>query len=476
MAEEPPKMPPLRITSMLAMVAATAGSTQLSALALPHETRRLAPASASELAGAIGALGSALSLLALAFGAASDRLRPAGWWGRRRPFVLASALGLVAAWSLWAAASWAESLPCVAAAYALVQLCVACGQTATMALVSDALPAAQHGLANGVVSLLTIAGAALVYALFLAGLAVWHCAAALACASLALPLATLRCAVEGPRARKAERPGLWRELRGFAFDPREHADWALLLAERFGALYAAGFLQALQYFLADCLGAADALRCMSLAGVAMLALVAAASLPAGLAADRWGRRAPLAACLALMCAALAATALARRLWAALALVGAFAVGQGVWYAVEGAVSYDVLPCALDAGKHVALLSVVGTLAAVASQLVNGLVLAAFPASSSPSSESSQGSGNAGAVRAYAREGYQVLFGSSAAVLGCCAVLGALISPARGKAAQRRRDAAMLALRTGDVGLGESDLTADLLGGEQAAECEHGATK
>jgi MFS family permease len=342
-------------------------------LVLPHELTSLV--AEHERATALGLL-SFVGLLAGMLvqpiaGAASDRLRD--HWGRRRFIGLGVLLILLAL----AGFGVGGNLILVFAGYVGLQVAAAVAQAAQQGFIPDLVPPAWRGTAAGLKGFMDVGGALVAFALLGALLGSGQVGPALAVIGAAIGgtyLLTL-VLVHEPLTGAAPPPARISLAGAFQLDLRAHRTFAWLVASRFLFLlgtYAVGrfFL----YFITDRLrldpdqaaGQAGGL----LAGMTLVTVLAA--LPAGWAADRWGR-------LPLMLAGAAVSALGTLglivaggagqilLFGALMAVGSAAFAGANW-----ALTADVAPPA-EAARFFGLANVGTAGAAAAAGLFGPLI-------------------------------------------------------------------------------------------------------
>lgn len=278
-------------------------------------------------------------------------------FGRRRPWI-AIGTAMFAAGLMQLGIQ--QSTPGIAAAWAVALMGFAAVSSALTALIADQVPVDQRGLVSAFVGVPqaagTILGLLLVEALALSQ-AGSYAVVALVLVVLVLPL-LLRIPdpqVEVPTARlriAQVTASLW-------VDPRTHPDFAWTLAGRLLVnLGNALGTSLLLYFLADGLGdphAEDDL--IPLVLVYLVALVIA-SLIAGRASDRSGRRRRYVAVAAVL-QAVAALLLAIVPAAGTILLGAalLGAGYGVFLAVDQALATQVLPDPADRGKDLGIMNI-----------------------------------------------------------------------------------------------------------------------
>eukprot|EP00727_Mastigamoeba_balamuthi_P009553 m51a1_g522 hypothetical protein (661) ;mRNA; f:339302-350248 len=284
---EPPPRKWSHIAAMLFMTLPLTAVSQGAVVALPNEVRRMSPAYASQISGAVGATGSLLSLLSLAVGALSDHHSFGPWWGRRRPFVALGALGVLAASACWFVGDLSSALWLVGAAYLL--LFISTSLTSVIgALVPDTLPSTQHGVASGVSGVLTALGAGCCYGLMASGIALWAVFGALGVITALSAIPTVIFARFGAKRElwtdesgAKGRAAFVEGLQGFLFDPRKHPDWLMLLFVHLGFAFIEGSAQFIQFWVADTLDVSSPLQFVGMTGVATLVIAILISVPVG---------------------------------------------------------------------------------------------------------------------------------------------------------------------------------------------------
>ncbi|HHW13608.1 MAG TPA: SLC45 family MFS transporter, partial [Firmicutes bacterium] len=278
---------------------------------VPFDVLRFVPEAAKgRFLGVALALGALVAMVVQPVaGALSDGL--GSRWGRRRPFLVAGALGTAAGLLFMADA---PVFAVFVAAYAWVQLACNISIAGYQGLMPDVVDEAERGLASGYMGLMTAVGS-----LAGIGLASWALNAgqrtlfywSIVAVLLAGAFLTAGGVPEKPSRR---RPFRWGEfLRGFRIDLRAHPDFGWVFLTRF--LVYLGFytiMNFMLYYLRDVavprpvrwpvLGDLNYLAAQTAIGAAVLVGTAAASVAAGSLSDRLGRKPLVSAAAAAMAA------------------------------------------------------------------------------------------------------------------------------------------------------------------------------
>ncbi|MBW4041841.1 MAG: MFS transporter [Acidobacteria bacterium] len=293
-------------------------------------------------------------------GALSDAT--ASRFGRRRPWIAAGtavfALGLLLL-------GVQDSVAGIAVAWAVALAGFAAVSSALTALIADQVPVGQRGIVSAFVSVPqaagTILGLVLVEALALSQVGSY----ALTAVVLVLLVLPLLLRIPDPPVpartpgRRIARLRLGEIAASLWIDPRTHPDFAWTLAGRLLVnLGNALGTSLLLYWLADGLGDAHAADDLIPLVLVYLVALVVASLVAGRASDRSGRRrAFVGAAAALQAAAGLLLAIVPTYGTTLiggALLGA---GYGVFLAVDQALATQVLPDPADHGKDLGIMNV-----------------------------------------------------------------------------------------------------------------------
>lgn len=348
--------------------------------------------------GMVVALGAAEAMVGPAlFGYLSDRC--ASRWGRRRPFLaIGAALTAIALFVL----AGAKSLPLMIFGYLFLQVSDDIGTGPYAAVIPDYVPEEKRGRASGVMSMVQLAAqiAAVALALPLGNIALIYIAAAVVnvvCALIVLAVvregrfdfsrgrggAADALTAAPPAVREA---GLAARIeRGVAnwFAPFRVADFRWVWFTRF--LTALGFYLILTYvtnYITDRVPSLDlfglSLGSKEGGGVKNAALVAAlvislsgavASVWAGKAADRIGRKRVIVGAGWLMWAMIVPFAFIPNYSVVIVLAAFFGLGYGAYLSASWALAADVLPSKDDAAKDMGIWQ-----ASVATpQIISGVV-------------------------------------------------------------------------------------------------------
>eukprot|EP00727_Mastigamoeba_balamuthi_P009519 m51a1_g519 hypothetical protein (467) ;mRNA; f:330220-331674 len=442
---ELPKRKYWHIVLMLFMTLPHAAIAQAAVVALPNEVRRMSPAYASQISGAVGATGSLLSLLSLAVGALSDHHSFGPWWGRRRPFIALGALGVLAASACWFVGDLSSALWLVGAAYLLIYISTAL-TSVIGALVPDTLPSTQHGVASGISGVFTAIGSGCCYGLMASGIALWAVFGALGVITALSAIPTVifaSSAAKGAlwsRPRAKGRSDFVDGVRGFLFDPRKHPDWVMFLFVNTCFAFLEGSAQFTQFWVADTLDVESPLQFVGMMGVASLVIAILISVPVGWLSDRVGRKPFMIASLSLLASTSCMTAFVTNMDVIMFMLVVGGVGVGMYMSVTTAIACDTMPSSRDSAKHLAVARLFGTAGQFTSQLLYGAILGLFKVDVDsdewPSSSSSSGG------RMYSAVGYRLVFMTTASMCMTGALLSAVMSPRRGKDAQKSNESSM----------------------------------
>ncbi len=365
----------------LAALAMWAGLLAAAQILLPARLAALDPARQVWHLGLITALGAAAAIVSSPVaGSLSDRT--ASRFGRRRPWVLASALacslGLLAL-------PLQTSVAGVGACWILVHGGSNAMAAALCAAIPDRVPAARRGLVSGIAGLAMPVGL-VVGTTLVSAVPTWAGFVLMGGLTLALPLpyvmleehAPLRApGPDGPPdGRPVPEPGARRRspaafAAGLYVSPRRHPDFAWALSGRFFSQLSVSIATLyLLYFLRDAVRVGDPARGVAVLSLLYTAGVVAASLAAGRASDRTGRRKPFVIVASLlMGAALTCMALVPVWSAAMASALVLGTGYGVYLAIDQALVTEVLPLERDRAKDLGLVNAAGSGAVALAPLV-----------------------------------------------------------------------------------------------------------
>ena len=348
-------------------------SDGLTTLILPHRLLgRMGEARQATILGLLTFVGLIVGMLVQPVaGLLSDRLRAR--WGRRGTLALGLALTLLAL-GLFGAS---RGLAALAAAYVLIQAAASVAQAAQQGFLPDLVPAERRGTAAGLKGFMDVGGALLGFALLGQLLGAGQTGAALlAIAAVMVVTFGLTAILVREPARPpppdAGRPSL---AGAFRLDLARHRAFAWVVLARFLFLlgtYAVGrfFL----FFVAHRLDL-DPERAAQEAGTLLAGLTlvtVAAALPAGWAADRWGRLPLMAAGALLSAAGTLLLALAGSAPAIFLCGTLMALGTAAFTGANWALAADLAPPA-EAGRFLGLANVGTAGAAAAAGLVGPLI-------------------------------------------------------------------------------------------------------
>ena len=349
----------------LAQIGAYVAFVPLFQILLPLKAAAIDPAHKTVLLSHVMFYGAIAAGVANLFaGAISDRT--GSRFGRRRPWMLAGAVGTLVAYALIFRADDAGGL---LGAVLFFQLAFNFLFAALLAVMADRVPDNQKGLVAGLMALglpLGTFGGAMLVGGLLSGDAARFIALGIVVALTTIPF-TLRLKDEPLAAAPPFRPVAF--LKGFWVDPRLHPDFVLAWIGRFLVIIAFSVVQGyMLYYLQDRVDyprlfpgrpAEEGLAILT--GIYAVGNISFAVI-GGLVSDRLGRRRLFVVLGAgLVAAAIAVFALTHD-WTA--VVGAYALygcGAGCYYAADMALITQVLPSARDAGKDLGIVNLSNTL-------------------------------------------------------------------------------------------------------------------
>lgn len=358
--------------------------------------------------GAMAALGAVTALiLQPTIGALSDRTRTR--FGRRRPFMLVGAIGLLVGLALLALS---HALALFIGGLFIVLVANTISSTASQGLVPDCVPTHQRGTASGFVGLMTLlgtVGSLAVASLLLGqstsggaatsgiahGAALFYVVAAGVLALFAtIPLLLIK---ENTWARRvglhgAQHPseGEHGDESGAATEASEPSGsrWAALLhpwrqanfrwvflTRAFVMLGLALFMTYIEYYFARVAHVTNFVQATAVIAILSLAGAVASTLLVGMLSDRIGRRAPIVAVASAFMAAAALIFVVAPgqipLWP-LGLL--FGLGYGAYMSVDVALAVDTLPSRHAAGRDLGIWSMASTLPAVVAPVLGSAVI------------------------------------------------------------------------------------------------------
>ncbi len=309
-------------------------------------------------------------------GAWSDRLRAR--WGRRGGVLFGTLLTLLGLLAF----SLGSTVAVIAAAYLLVQVFASTAQAAQQGFIPDLVPQPQRGRASGWKGMMDLGGAMLGFALLGQLLSQTGKNAAVLAIALAF---TVTCGLTLLLVREPRQAASGAGAAAAPEEPRSTLQGSLffrLVAARFLFLlgtYAVG--RFLLLFVASRLGlsveAAAAQAGALLAALSLVTLLAA--VPAGWAADRFGRPVLMTAGVLLSAVGILGLSAAAGQWGILAGGGVMALGSAAFSSANWAMAADIAPAGAG-GKFMGLANIGTAGASAAAGLFGPLVDAANRAS------------------------------------------------------------------------------------------------
>ncbi len=353
--------------------------------------------------GAMAALGAVTALiLQPTIGALSDRTRTR--FGRRRPFMLAGAVGLLIGLALLALS---HNVVLFIGGLFIVLVANTISSTASQGLVPDCVPIHQRGAASGFVGLMTLLGTvgSLAVASILLGASTsggaatsgiahgaalfYTVAAGVLTVFATLPLLLIKENTWARRlgSRNAQHPdehadeqGASTEAGGSRWAPLLHP-WRqanfrwVFLTRAFVMLGLALFMTYIEYYFARVAHVTNFVQATAVIAILSLAGAVASTLLVGMLSDRIGRRAPIVAVASAFMAAAALIFVVAPgqipLWP-LGLL--FGLGYGAYMSVDVALAVDTLPSRHAAGRDLGMWSMASTLPAVIAPVLGSAVI------------------------------------------------------------------------------------------------------
>lgn len=309
-------------------------------------------------------------------GLLSDRTR--GPLGRRAPWMLGGAAGALLALVF---IGRLDSLPALAAAWALVQVSYNVMLAPASAILPDRVPVQRRGTVSAFVGFGTLVGAGA--ATFIAGslardLPAGYTAFGIAIVAAAILLILFQRDKTMP---PAERPAfrLRSLLTAFWVNPRKHPDFAWAFAARFLFVIAYSAVVTFQlYLLTDYVGMSlpDANARIGVLGVATVIGAVIAMFVGGPLSDRLQRRKPfLYAASAIMASGLIAPLISPTFPALIVLALLFGTGFGLYMVCDGVLMTQVLPNPEgDAAKDLGVLNLANAIPAAVAPALGGLLV------------------------------------------------------------------------------------------------------
>jgi len=346
----------------IAQIGAYTAFLPLFQILLPLQAAAIDPAHKAEVFSHIALFGAVVAGVSNLFaGAVSDRTRSR--WGRRRPWMLAGALGTLASYGL---ISIGHTGAMLLAGVLLFQLTFNFFFAALLALMADRVPDRQKGLVSALMGLGlpfgSVFGVVLIGGMISSGPLRFIALGAMV--ALTIVPFTLKVA-DRPLTSAPDEPGRFgRIVRSLWVDPRKHPDFALAWCGRVLVVTAYNLTQSYTlFYLQDTVGYARLFPGQraeqGLALLTTLSMVAnvTVGLTCGLASDRLGRRKLFTSLGALaLAAAMLALALLPRWKAVMACFVLMGCGAGCYYAVDIALITQVLPSVKTAGKDLGIIN------------------------------------------------------------------------------------------------------------------------
>jgi MFS family permease len=346
--------------------------------------------------GGLAALGAVTAvILQPIVGAISDRT----WTrlGRRRPYVLAGGVTMLAGLSLLAVT---RDVAFFIAGLFLVVVANTMSGTAYQGLVPDRVPARQRGTASGYMGFMTILGtigSMAVASLLLSrggpgrgqlaaiahGASIYYVVAAVVLV-VGVTVTLLGVRETAHRAGEHGRPPDARAMQSSCLRQRLHRLWVapwchanftwVFLTRAFVMLGLALFMTYIEYYFVQVAHVAGFVQATALNAILALLGAVASALVLGIVSDRT-RRVPIVAvstgCMALAALAFVVAPGRIPLWPLGILFG---LGYGAYMSVDVALAIDALPSQHDAGKDLGLWSIASTLPAVIAPLIGSMVI------------------------------------------------------------------------------------------------------
>jgi MFS family permease len=383
------------VAYFLATLAMWAGLLAAAQILLPAQLAALDPDRQVWHLGLITALGAGAAIVSSPVaGSLSDRT--ASRFGRRRPWVLASALVCSAALF---ALPLQTTVAGVGVCWVLVHGAANAMCAALCAAIPDRVPVARRGLVSGIAGLAMPVGL-VVGTVLVSAIPTWAGYALMGGLTLTLALpyvlleepAPLRSPglggpPDGPASPVSGARAPRRSPKVFLADlyvsPRRHPDFAWTLSGRFFAQLSISLATLyLLYFLRDEVRVDDPAGGVAVLSLLYTAGVVAASVTAGRRSDRTGRRKPFVIVASLLMAGALTCMALLPLWpAALASAAVLGAGHGVYLAIDQALVTEVLPLERDRAKDLGLINAAGSGAVAVAPLVAAgtLLLGGFSA-------------------------------------------------------------------------------------------------
>lgn len=342
----------------LAMLGLWAGFFAPLQVLLPQQVAAIDPAAKVSGLAVVTATGAAVALVVNPLaGALSDRTRSR--WGRRRPWVVGSAVpGAVALVLL----GGQTSLPAVVIGWCCAQLCLNTQLAGLIAVVADQVPDEQRGIVSGMVGLAQPLGVAIGVAVV--SRVVTSTAVAYDVVAGVLLVTAAVFAVGVHEASTAHDRQSWtRWLAGFWVSPRRHPDFALAWLSRLLVNLSQALGIGYQiYFLQDVLRVSHPASAVALLVGLYTGGLLVTVVVSGWLSDRLRRRRVFVVGAAVVIASGTALVAVWPAWpTALAAAIVQGLGFGVYVAVDVALITQVLPTTASNAKDLGVLNIANTL-------------------------------------------------------------------------------------------------------------------
>jgi Na+/melibiose symporter-like transporter len=310
-----------------------------------------------------------------AVGMLSDQT--ASRWGRRRPYIVAGALGDVV--FLIGIASSSTVLAIAGFVFAL-QISSNIAQGPYQGLVPDLVPERQVGVASGLVGLMVALGNVAGYLVGAVAIA-WHSYAAATIGLGVFEVATmvvLVVSVNEPSAALEQRSRSWLDTarRAFSSDVLQHRSFLWLVASRLAFLTGGSVITTFApFYVARCFGLSESETGTLIAAVVGMVAVGtiASVVPAARLSDRIGRKRVIFAACAASATGIGVLAVAPSVTVAAAGAVVFGMGTGAFLGVDWALLSELVPLE-SAGRFMGIANVAAGSAGIAAAALGGTVM------------------------------------------------------------------------------------------------------
>ncbi|HEV2597843.1 MFS transporter [Sphingopyxis sp.] len=377
---QPPRIGPAPLSLfVLAQIGSFLSFVPLLAILLPLKAQAIGGADKASALALVTICGSVMAFFANPIaGSISDRTRSR--WGRRRPWIVAGAVGTVISYAVIALAN---SLPALVLGFVLFQLTFNFLFAPLNAVVPDRIPDDQKGSVSGLIGLGLPVGSVLGVTLIgrlIDDSALRFVAIAVILLISVLPFALFVREDVPIEAERAAALPLW----DFRVNPRKHPDFAWAWLARFLVMIPYSLVTGyMLYYLQDAVryqelfpGAKAEQGLATLTAISTFTSVVS-TLAGGFLSDRLGRRKIFVlAAGATMAGAMAIFALFPTWPGMIVGYAFFGLGIGCFFAVDIALIAQVLPPGGDAGKHLGIINLTNIFGQTLAPLVAVQVLGA----------------------------------------------------------------------------------------------------